>query len=172
MSRFKLVVSTSLLLMLSSITTFAAGNLSVTKSITIDSPSELVWAKIKDFNALNSWHPAVVSDEIIEGDNNQPGAVRLLTLGDGGTIKEKLLAWDDAGMSYSYAILEGVLPVSNYESTLSVRALSDTSSDVTWTGSFNAGGGKDDKTAFDTISGVYEAGLENLAKMMNGGASE
>lgn len=172
MSRLKLIVVTSLLLSMASFSVLAAGNLSVTKSITINSPAELVWAKIKDFNGLNTWHPAVATDELIEGENNQPGAVRLLTLGDGGTIKEKLGAWDDAGMSYSYAILEGVLPVSNYESTLSVRALSDTSSDVTWTGSFNAGGGKDDKTAFDTISGVYEAGLENLAKMMNGGASE
>lgn len=172
MSRLHLAILTSLFFILTSSITFAAGNLSVTKSITINSPSELVWAKIKDFNALNSWHPAVATDEIIEGDNNQAGAVRLLTLGDGGTINEKLISWDDAGMSYSYAILEGVLPVSDYESTLSVRALSDTSSDVTWTGSFNAGGGADDQSAFDTISGVYEAGLENLAKMMNGGQSE
>lgn len=167
MPRHKLAVLTSLLFILTPFTAFAAGNLSVTKSITINSPSELVWAKIKDFNALNSWHPAVATDEIVEGENNQVGAVRLLTLGDGGTIKEKLLAWDDAGMSLSYAILEGVLPVSDYESTLSVRALSDTSSDVTWTGSFNAGGGADDQTAFDAISGVYEGGLENLAKMIS-----
>ena len=167
MSRLHLGILTSLFFTLALFNTFAAGNLSVTKSITIHSPSELVWAKIKDFNALNSWHPAVATDEIIEGDNNRPGAVRLLTLGDGGTIKEKLIAWDDAGMSYSYTILEGVLPVSNYESTLSVRALSDTSSDVTWTGSFNAGGDADDQSAFDAISGVYEGGLENLAKMMS-----
>lgn len=169
MSRFKLIVFIPLLLSMTSITAFAAGNLSVTKSITINSPSELVWAQVRDFNALNSWHPAVATDEIIEGENNQAGAVRLLTLGDGGTIKEKLISWDDAGMSYSYMILEGVLPVSDYESTLSVRALSDTSTDVTWSGSFNAGGGADDQSAFDTISGVYEGGLENLAKIMNGG---
>jgi mxaD protein len=160
-------ILTFLFFILTSFTTIAIGNLSVTKSITINSPSASVWTKIKDFNALNSWHPAVAKDEIVEGENNQVGAVRLLTLGDGGTIKDKLLAWDDAGMSLSYSILEGVLPVSNYESTLSVRSLSDTSSEVTWTGSFSAGGGADDQTAFDAISGVYEAGLENLAKMMS-----
>ena len=162
-----LAILVSLLIILATFTTLAVGNLSVTKSITIHSPAASVWAKIKDFNALNSWHPAVVNDEIVEGENNQMGAVRLLTLGDGGTITEKLLAWDDTGMSLSYSILEGVLPVSNYESTLSVRVLSDTSSDVTWTGSFSAGGGADDQTAFDTISGIYEAGLENLATIMS-----
>lgn len=167
MPRHFFAVFTTLILVLTSITTFAAGNLSVTKSITVNSPPAAVWAMIKDFNGLNTWHPAVATDVIVEGENDQPGAVRLLTLGDGGTIKEKLLAWDDAGMTYSYSILEGVLPVSDYESTLSVKALSDTSSEVTWSGSFNAGGDADDKKAFDTISGVYEGGLENLAKMMS-----
>ena len=35
--------------------------------------------------------------------------MRLLTLGDGGTIKEELMAYDDAGMNYTYKILGGVL---------------------------------------------------------------
>ena len=147
---------------------FSAGNLAVTKSAEVNAPAAVVWAKVKDFNALNGWHPAVAKDEIVEGENNQVGAVRLLTLGDGGTIKESLLAWDDAGMSLTYNILEGVLPVSDYESTLTVVAISDTSSKVTWTGSFNHGAGADDQAAMDAISGVYQGGLDNLQKIMGG----
>ena len=148
--------------------TFADGNLAVTKTAQINAPAAAVWAKVKDFNALNSWHPAVAKDEITEGKNNQVGAIRLLTLGDGGTIKESLLAWDNAGMSLTYNILEGVLPVSDYVSTLKVEALSDTSSKITWTGSFNAGGGADDQASTDAISGVYQGGLDNLNKLMSG----
>ena len=145
-----------------------AATLSLTKQIEINAPASTVWAKVKDFNALNGWHPAVAKDEILEGENNKVGAVRLLTLGDGGTIKESLLAWDDAGMSMTYNILEGVLPVSNYESTIKVEAVSDTSSKVTWSGTFNHGPGADDKTATDAMSGVYQGGLDNLNKIMSG----
>ena len=138
------------------------------KSIQINAPAADVWNRVKDFNALNTWHPAVAKDEIVEGANNEPGAVRLLTLGDGGQIREKLLAFDAAGMNYSYAILEGVLPVSNYQSTVSVEADSDTSSTVTWSGNYDHAEGADDATATSTIDGVYQGGLENLKKLAEG----
>lgn len=156
----------SLILVLFSLSSIAAGNISVSKTIAIKAPAAEVWAKIKDFNALNGWHPAVSKDEIVDGDNNKVGAVRLLTLNDGGTIKEELQAWDDAGMTYSYKILESVLPVSDYESTIKVEPLGDGACRVSWSGSFSAGKGKDDQTARDTIGGIYDAGLENIVKIM------
>ena len=78
-----------------------------------------------------TWHPAVATDEIVEGKNNTVGAVRLLTLKGGGTIKEKLLAFDAAGRSFKYAILEGVLPVSDYTSTFAVKSAGKNQSSVT-----------------------------------------
>jgi len=65
----------------------------------------------------------LASDEIVEGTNNTVGAVRLLTLKGGGTIKEKLLAYDDAGHSFKYSILEGAVPFSHYTSTFIVKSL-------------------------------------------------
>ncbi len=97
----------------------AAPPLTASKTVTIDASATKVWNTVKDFNGLNTWHPAVATDEIVDGKNNTVGAVRLLTLKGGGTIKEKLLAFDPAGRSFKYAIVEGVLPVSGYTSTLS-----------------------------------------------------
>jgi mxaD protein len=140
--------------------------LEVTKSVTINAPAPEVWDEVNDFDDLDDWHPAVAEAEIIKGgDDNQPGAQRLLTLGDGGTIKEELLAYDEAGMSFTYNILEGVLPVKNYESTLSVESAGGSKSKVTWTGAFDAKGA-DDKTATNTISSVYQAGLDNLKRQV------
>ena len=68
----------------------------------------------------------------------------------------------------TYAILEGVLPVSGYRSTVMVQALSDTTSRATWSGSFRHAPNADDKTASDTISSVYQAGLDNLKKISEG----
>jgi mxaD protein len=150
----------------------AAPRLTASKTVTIDAPAAKIWHTVRDFNALNTWHPAVATDEIVEGKNNTVGAVRLLTLKGGGTIKEKLLAFDPAARSFKYAILEGVLPVSDYTSTLMVKSAGKNKSSVTWSGHFkrknvgdNPAGNENDKTAVDTISGVYQAGLDNLKKM-------
>lgn len=151
----------------------AAPPLRVTKTISIDASASKVWKQVQDFNALNTWHPAVATDEIVEGTNNTVGAVRLLTLKGGGTIKEKLLAFNPAGRSFKYTILEGVLPVSHYTSTVVVRSTGKGKSSITWSGWFkrknvgdNPADSENDKSAVDTISGVYQGGLDNLKKML------
>lgn len=153
----------------------AAGVLKVTKSVTIEAPADEVWAKVKDFDGLATWHPALESDKIVAGKNNEVGAERLLTLKGGGTIREKLLAFDDRHHTFKYAILEGVLPVSDYSSTITVQAAGKDKSTVTWAGSFKRkdtgaqpAADADDATATKTITGVYESGLENLKKMIEG----
>jgi hypothetical protein len=151
---------------MTSINAMAAGNISISKTIGIDAPATMVWEKVKDFNGLHTWHPAVAKTDILAGENNTLGTARLLTLNDGGTIEENLIAWDGTGMTFSYIIIESVLPVSDYEATLTVEATSDTGSKVTWSASFNAGKGADDQTARDTISGIFDAGLENLVKII------
>src|SRR5277367_54742 len=114
----------------------AAPKLHVTQTISIDASAGKVWKTVMSFDSLNTWHPAVATDEIVEGTNNKAGAVRLLTLKGGGTIKEKLLRFDAPGRSFKYAILEGVLPVSDYTSTLVVKSLGKGKSSVTWSGRF------------------------------------
>ena len=150
----------------------AAPPLTTAKTVTIDASATKVWSMVKDFNGFNTWHPAVATDEIVDGKNNTVGAVRVLTLKGGGTIKEKLLAFDPAGRSFKYAIVEGVLPVSGYTSTLAVKSAGKNKSSVTWTGHFkrknvgdNPADGENDKTAVDTVGGVYQAGLDNLKKL-------
>lgn len=152
-----------------------AVQLSVSNSASINAPADAVWAKAKDFNNLNGWHPAVAKTEIVEGSNNTVGAVRLLTLaGDTpATIKEKLTAFDEAGKTFTYEIVEGVLPVTGYSSTFKVAADGADKSIVTWSSSFKRAdtsatpaAGKDDATATTTIEGVYTAGLDNLKKVL------
>ncbi len=148
-----------------------AQGLSVTERVTINTPASQVWNQINNFGDLGAWHPAVAKTEIVGGTNNQKGAVRLLTLGDGGQIKETLTAYDAANKTYSYVINEGVLPVSHYASTISVLPAGDRS-EVVWKGTFKRKDtsaspvkGQDDATAVNTIQAVYKAGLGNLKKI-------
>ena len=151
----------------------AAPWLHVRQTVDIQAPAGKVWDTVKNFDQLNTWLPPLVKDEIVEGQNNTVGAVRLLTLKDGGTVKEKLLAYTPAARTFRYEILESVLPVSHYTSVVTVKSAGKGKSTVTWSGRFkrkNEGpspaDNENDKAATDTITGVYQAGLSNLKKML------
>ena len=139
--------------------------LSAHEEVTINAPAAKVWSTVSNFNDLGAWHPAVNSTEIVLGVNNKVGAVRLLTLQDGGTIKEKLLAYKAKGKTFKYSILEGVLPVSDYVSSVTVKADGKEKSVVVWEGSFKHKDGSDDETAVKTMTSVYRGGLDNLKKI-------
>jgi mxaD protein len=155
---------------------YGAPMLKVTKSVEIDAAPVRVWQEIKDFNALHEWLPTIARTRIVRGHNNEPGAVRLLTLKTGGTVEQELLAYDAADMSQTWRIIRGVLPVSDYKSTIRVEALGDNKSKVIWTGEFRRKdtGDKpqeraDNKAAIDAIRSPYQAGLGNLKKIAEGG---
>lgn len=149
-----------------------AKTLNVAEKIVINAPTGTVWGKVNNFGDLGAWHPAVAKTAIIGGKNNVKGAVRLLTLQDGGTIKEKLLFYNAKGMTFEYQILEGVLPVSSYVSWITVKGSKTGATTVVWKSTFkrkdtsaNPAQGQDDATAVKTITSVYKAGLENLKKI-------
>ncbi|MEO7425672.1 MAG: SRPBCC family protein [Fibrobacteria bacterium] len=151
----------------------AAKVLKVSESVEIKASPDKVWEKVSNFGDLGGWHPAVKTTEIVSGENGVVGAVRLLTLQDGGTLKETLLSIDPKKMRYSYNIVEGVLPVSEYTSTVSVSKAKKDQCKVTWSGEFKRkdisetpAAGQDDTTATKTMSSVYRGGLDNLKTIM------
>jgi mxaD protein len=150
----------------------SAANLAVVEKVTINAPAAKVWAKVANFGDLGAFHPAIKTTEIKSGTNNVKGAVRLLTLQDGGTVNETLTNYDAAGMSYSYVINESVLPVSNYSAKIDVNAVSANVTEVVWNANFSRkdpsatpAKGQDDAAATDTIHAVFKGGLDNLKKI-------
>ncbi len=151
----------------------------VEKEVVIKADPAKVWDLIKDFGNMQKWHPAVESDklETKNDENGDPATYRLLTLKGGGTIYEKLRSADDKDMVLKYEIVEGVLPVTDYYSKISVTAgpgAGETT--VTWMGRFYRvyrlnppiPEGQDDESAINAVTGVYDAGLANLKKVAEG----
>lgn len=134
------------------------------ESIEVNAKASAVWEKIGDFGDIAAWHPAIESTEIVDGENNQRGAIRVLTLQDGSMIKEKLESYYPGKQKYIYSMVEGDLPVSGYQSYLTVRPITGNMSRVTWYGRFKSAGASDDE-AVNTISGVYRDGLDNLKRI-------
>lgn len=143
----------------------------VTEKVTINAPADVVWARIRNFDALKDWHPAVAESPADKG--NAEGSVRQLKLKDGGTLTETLEAYDDAKKRYSYRAKDGgALPVTNYTSTITVTAEGG-GSVVEWRGAFYRGypnndppPDRNDEAAVKAVTAVYQAGLANLKKIV------
>ena len=154
----------------------APDTLRVSETVEIKAPVAKVWATIKDFDSLNTWHPAFAKDEIVKGTNNKVGAVRQLTVKDGPTFSERLLAFRSRSHSFKYMIIDpSPLPIQNYLSTISAKSGPDGTTVVTWTGTFkrknvsdNPPDAESDAGVTKFITGVYRAGLDNLKKMIEG----
>ena len=150
--------------------------LRVVETVQIKAPVAKVWTTIKDFDSLNTWHPAFSKDVIVKGTNNKPGAVRSLTVKDGPTFTEQLISFSPKAHSFKYKITdETSLPVHNYVSTVSVKAGADGTTVVTWLGTFKRKNTSDsppdaesDAGVIKFITGVYRGGLDNLKKMIEG----
>lgn len=144
----------------------------VDKSVIIKAEPAKVWALVKDFGNMHKWHPAVASTKLEKKGND---TFRLLTLKDGGTIYEKLRSADDETMKMRYEIVEGVLPVADYNSFMTVKAGPDAGeTTVQWVGRFYRvyklnppiPEGQDDASALNAVNGVYDAGLAGLKKTL------
>jgi polyketide cyclase/dehydrase/lipid transport protein len=143
-----------------------AGNLAVSKKVTVNASPETTWKMIGDFNHLDVWHPVVIASQLTQGNSQSAGAVRVLTLGNGATITEKLVANNNALRSYTYAITQSPLPIADYVSTITISDAGDGKSTVIWSSSFDSNGASDED-AINTIAGIYDAGLNSLAKHFN-----
>lgn len=130
-------------------------SVSVTETQEVSMSPSKVWEQIGAFNDLGNWHPAVAKTEMSED-----GSVRTLFLQDGGTINERLVDYSD-GSFYEYEILDGVLPVMNYVSTISIEP-SNNGTMVTWSSTFEPAEGVTAAKAEEVIRGVYRAGLNNI----------
>jgi hypothetical protein len=151
------------------------------ETITINAPADKVWGIIKNFGDM-SWHPAIANTENKGG--NDKGAVRVLTLQNGGTITEELKKYDEAKMSYSYKITDmstektithagqeekvPVVPVGNYSATITVET-QGANSTVRWKAGYyraytnnNPPAEMNESAANTAIKDIFTAGLNNL----------
>ncbi|KLW89888.1 SRPBCC family protein [Enterobacter cloacae] len=130
-----------------------------TVSIEIPASAETVWQLMGGFDALPDWLPFIPESVSSEG-----GRVRSLTTSDGGTVIERLEAFDNRQRSYSYSIMKAPFPVVDYLSTITVHETADSNvSRVEWYGEFTPVN-VSDAEAQALFSGIYRDGLEALKK--------
>ena len=139
----------------------------VLEQISINAPADKRWATNRNFDALKDWHPAVAESPASKGD--EEGSVRQLNLKSGAGLTETLEGHGATRMKYNYRAKDGgALPVTNYTSTLSVKA-DGAKAIFEWRGAFyraypnnDPPPDQNDEAAVAAVSGVYKSGLANL----------
>ena len=137
-------------------------------SSVISAPVDMVWAKVRDFNGLADWHPAVASSTIENGEpSDRVGCVRNFTLHEGGDLRERLLAHSDVDRYHTYSILDSPMPVENYIATLRLREITDGDGTFAeWTAEFDTEAEAEMRELIG--NGVFQAGLDAIKNALEG----
>ena len=139
-------------------------------SSVIGSSAENVWARIRDFNGLPNWHPAIAESRIEGGaPADQVGCVRAFHTKDGGFIREKLLALSDFEFAVTYSILESPMGVEDYVATIKLTPITDGGRTFAeWSAEFNCAPEREAEL-LDTIgNGVFQGGFDALKQHFGG----
>ena len=135
-------------------------------SSVIATSADNVWSRIRDFNALPAWHPAIADSRIENGQpSDRVGCIRQFHTKDGGMIREKLLALSDYDYSCAYEILESPMGVSQYIATLKLTPITDGGHCFAeWSAEFECAAGRERELTEAIGTGVFQGGFDALKR--------
>ncbi len=135
-------------------------------SSVINASADTVWSRIRDFNGLPQWHPAIADSRI---ENQQPsdrvGCIRHFHTQDGGLIREQLLALSDYDYTCTYSILESPMGVSDYVATIKLTPITDGNRCFAeWSAEFDCAPGRERELTDQIGGGVFQGGFDALKR--------
>lgn len=137
-------------------------------SSVIEAPVARVWEKVRDFNALPRWLPAVRESRIENGEPpDRVGCIRDFRLQNGDRLREQLLALSDYEYFCTYSILECPMPLTSYIATLRLTPITDGDrSFAEWTAEFDCAAEAADDLVANIGQNVFLAGFQALKRQM------
>lgn len=133
-------------------------------SSVIDASAGNVWSRIRDFNALPQWHPAIADSRIENSQaSDRVGCIRHFHTKDGGMIRERLLGLSDYDFTCTYEILESPMGVSHYVATLKLTPITDGDRCFAeWSAEFECAQGRERELTAQIGQGVFQTGFDAL----------
>jgi hypothetical protein len=137
-------------------------------SSVIDAPVAKVWERVRDFNALPRWHPAIRDSRIENGEpSDRVGCVRDFHLQNGDRIREKLLGLSDYDYFCTYSILESPMPLTGYIATLRLTPVTDGDRTFAeWTAEFDCAPEEEEGLVTGIGTNVFQAGFNALKRQV------
>ena len=139
-------------------------------SSVIPAATAKVWERVRDFNALPRWHPAIRESRIENGEpSDRVGCVRDFRLQNGDRIREKLLGLSDYDYFCTYSILESPMPLTDYIATLRLTPITDGDRTFAeWSAEFDCAPDVADDLVGNIGLGVFQAGFDSLKRHFGG----
>ena len=139
-------------------------------SSVIPAATAKVWERVRDFNALPRWHPAIRESRIENGEpSDRVGCVRDFRLQNGDRIREKLLGLSDYDYFCTYSILESPMPLIDYIATLRLTPITDGDRTFAeWSAEFDCAPDVADDLVGNIGQGVFQAGFDSLKRHFGG----
>ena len=139
-------------------------------SSVINASAARVWARVRDFNGLSNWHPAIAESRIENGDPaDKVGCIRNFSLRNGDRLREQLLGLSDFDMFCTYSILDSPMPLTNYVATLRLTPITDHDRTfIEWSADFDCAPDKETELVSNIGGGVFQGGFDALKRAFGG----
>ena len=139
-------------------------------SSVIPAAADRVWERVRDFNGLPRWHPAIRESRI---ENAEPadkvGCIRDFRLQNGDQIREQLLGLSDYDYFCTYSILESPMPLTDYVATLRLTPVTDGNrAFAEWSAEFECAADAADELVTNIGQNVFQAGFDALKRHFEG----
>jgi hypothetical protein len=139
-------------------------------SSVINASAARVWARVRDFNGLSNWHPAIAESRIENGEPaDKVGCIRNFSLRNGDRLREQLLGLSDFDMFCTYSILDSPMPLTNYVATLRLTPITDQDRTfIEWSADFDCAPDKEGELLSNIGAGVFQGGFDALKRAFGG----
>lgn len=127
----------------------------------IDAPANEVWNTIREFDSVETFHPAVATCTV---HGSGIGARRVCTMQDGSKVFERLVTLDEKGRTLRYSVTQSPLPLESYLGTIKVRDLGNRKCEIAWSSTFDPVG-VSEKEVISMIESMYSHSIEGLKKL-------
>ncbi|MBB6307473.1 SRPBCC family protein [Xanthobacter tagetidis] len=139
-------------------------------SSVISAPAARVWARVRDFNGLPNWHPAIAESRIENGEPaDKVGCIRAFALRNGDRLREQLLGLSDYDMFCTYSILDSPMPLTNYVATLRLTPITDQERTfIEWSADFDCAPEREAELVGGIGANVFQGGFDALKRAFGG----
>ena len=139
-------------------------------SSVINASAARVWARVRDFNGLSNWHPAIAESRIENGEPaDKVGCIRNFSLRNGDRLREQLLGLSDYDMFCTYSILDSPMPLTNYVATLRLTPITDQDRTfIEWSADFDCAPDKEGELVSNIGGNVFQGGFDALKRAFGG----
>ena len=135
-------------------------------SSVIGAPAQRVWERIRDFNGLPRWHPAIRDSRIEDAlPADKVGCIRHFHLQNGDVIREQLLGLSDYDLYCTYSILESPMPLTDYVATMRLTPVTEGDRCfIEWTAEFSCAPEAEEDLVTGIGNDVFQTGFDALKR--------